>query len=781
MISTRPADAGADDTPSWSFTGEPGATFECRVERGATVVDDWAACPTPSPHDLTAEADGDYTFSVRARRRRRQPRPVGDRRLHARPRRPRGAGDHRLARRRGQRRRRPAWSFAGEAGASFECRLERADLTAVDDWAACTSPRAARPRRGDRRDVHLPRRGDRRRRQPQRRERRPPTSSTRRRPPRPPSAPGPPAVSADPSPAWSFTGEPGAGFECRLDRGATVVVGWAPCASPESFDLERRGRRDRTPSASAPSTPRATWAPRRPPPSSSTAPRPAAPTITAGPAADSSDATPTYTFTVEAGSGAECRLERGATVVDDWAACVEPAHATTSRSSPTAPTRSAPAPSTAPATRAPRRRWSHTLDRARSRGAHDHRAARRVLHRRHALLRVHRRGRRHVRVPPRARGDDVSAWAPCSTPAVVRPLRRGRRHVHVHRPRQRRRRQHEHGRHARRTTSTAPRPRPRSITSGPAAVSPDATPTYGFTIEAGAAATCRLERGATVVSDWAACTSPHTEDLVAPARRHVHVPRARDRHRRQHRGGGDARLRPRPQRARGAGDHGGADRRPAGRHADVRVDGGDRVRRASAASSAAATVVADWAACSTPHTPDLSASPTGPTRSACAPSTPPATPAPTPRARTRSTAPRRPRRRSPAARARTPPTTRRPSRSRARRARPSPAAWSAGATIVSGWAIVHEPDGLRSARPSPTAPTPSACARPTRRATPARRRRAPSRSTGPSRPPPRSTRAPATTATTARRSGRSRRRRSTDPSSAACGAGRPSSRTGPRA
>src|SRR6185436_10871822 len=58
------------------------------------------------------------------------------------------------------------------------------------------------------------------------------------------TAPATPAFSSEPaspasgrSPSWSFTGEAGARLECRLDRGATVVSGWATCSSPEAFDL----------------------------------------------------------------------------------------------------------------------------------------------------------------------------------------------------------------------------------------------------------------------------------------------------------------------------------------------------------------------------------------------------------------------------------------------------------------------------------------------------------------------------------------------------------------
>src|SRR6185503_3267014 len=51
---------------AFGFSGEAGATFECRVDRGATTISGWASCSSPRDVDLTADGDGTYTFSVRA-------------------------------------------------------------------------------------------------------------------------------------------------------------------------------------------------------------------------------------------------------------------------------------------------------------------------------------------------------------------------------------------------------------------------------------------------------------------------------------------------------------------------------------------------------------------------------------------------------------------------------------------------------------------------------------------------------------------------------------------
>src|SRR5439155_6274168 len=65
-ILTHPASPGHDAAPAWSFSGDAGTTFQCRLSRGGATVADWSACTSPRAYDLSAEADGAYTFSVRA-------------------------------------------------------------------------------------------------------------------------------------------------------------------------------------------------------------------------------------------------------------------------------------------------------------------------------------------------------------------------------------------------------------------------------------------------------------------------------------------------------------------------------------------------------------------------------------------------------------------------------------------------------------------------------------------------------------------------------------------
>ena len=62
-IDSGPAGATSDSTPTFSFSSEAGATFECRVYAGAPSGA-FASCS--SPHTTATLADGTYTFEVRA-------------------------------------------------------------------------------------------------------------------------------------------------------------------------------------------------------------------------------------------------------------------------------------------------------------------------------------------------------------------------------------------------------------------------------------------------------------------------------------------------------------------------------------------------------------------------------------------------------------------------------------------------------------------------------------------------------------------------------------------
>ncbi len=65
-VTSAPTTPSRLATPSWSFSGPPGATLECRLRRGSIVASDWVSCTSPQGFDLSAQPDGTYVFEVRA-------------------------------------------------------------------------------------------------------------------------------------------------------------------------------------------------------------------------------------------------------------------------------------------------------------------------------------------------------------------------------------------------------------------------------------------------------------------------------------------------------------------------------------------------------------------------------------------------------------------------------------------------------------------------------------------------------------------------------------------
>ena len=347
-----------------TFTDEAGSTVACRIERGATVRLDWAPCSSPHTYNLTAEPDGTYTFRVRAtdaagntgsetigmyrldrvaptaptitgaaerdhqrrdadvvvhRRRRHGVVRVPDRRrkrddgpelggLHepedlrhlraarrhvhllgtrhrrrgqlepvlaghvrARPHRAGRAVDHRRTER-PVAERDAVLLVHGGGRATTACRLERG-ATVVSDWATVREPAQLRPDAAARRRLHVPRTRDRRRRQ----HRAPQGTRTytldRTAPVAPTITAGPPADSSDDTPVYSFTGEAGATFACRLERGATRDRRLGAVHDAAGYDSLRRSTAP-TPSACARPTRPATPARTRPGTTRSTARRP---------------------------------------------------------------------------------------------------------------------------------------------------------------------------------------------------------------------------------------------------------------------------------------------------------------------------------------------------------------------------------------------------------------------------------------------------------------------------------------------------------------------------
>ena len=133
-ITGGPTGPTRDTTPTFTFTSEPGATFACQVDAGA-----YGACS--SPFTAPALANGAHTFRVRATDAASNTDVTpAVRSFTVDTVAPNTTINKKPAKRITTKRAR--FAFSSEAGARFQCRLDRGA------WKDCTSPRTVRVTKG---------------------------------------------------------------------------------------------------------------------------------------------------------------------------------------------------------------------------------------------------------------------------------------------------------------------------------------------------------------------------------------------------------------------------------------------------------------------------------------------------------------------------------------------------------------------------------------------------------------------------------------------------------
>ncbi|MBE2314543.1 Ig-like domain repeat protein [Solirubrobacter sp. CPCC 204708] len=315
-ITSGPTGTTNNASPSFGFTAETGATFECRLDGPGSTVGTWVACT--SPRAVGPLTDGTYTFNVRARdlagntdaspatRTFTVETAAPDTNITGGP---TGTTNSTSA----------SFTFTStKPNSTFECRLDTPAGNGT--FAACTSPQTYTTTANGAYTFHvraIDGAGN------------PDASPATRTFTVDTSAPdttidsGPTGTITNNSPQFTFSSsETGSTFECRLDGPGATPGTWQTCTSPRilgsladgayTFNVratDGAGNVDATPAtrtftvdAAAPDT-----------------------TIDSGPTGTITNASPQFAFSSsETGSTFECRLDGPGSATGTYQSCTSP-------------------------------------------------------------------------------------------------------------------------------------------------------------------------------------------------------------------------------------------------------------------------------------------------------------------------------------------------------------------------------------------------------------------------------------------------------------------------
>ncbi len=501
-MTAEPTSPGGTAAVSWSFDAPGAASTFCQVTRDGTALAPFASCPSPASYTLPG--DGTYVFFVRAGDdvgNQSEATASSEFVLDA-----TGPPPPQITARPGVvgRNTNPAWSFTAEAGASTFCQLSPAgpNPTGVSPCAGTQSysvdtdgayvfsvyaTDAFGRSSATTSDTYVLDR----------------------------VAPAAPVITeltspqTGATPTWAFTAEDGAVPTCRLLQGGTVVSSGCSAARSATYSLTRDGAytfsvfvTDAAGNVSATAMSGSYVLDRT---------APVAPVITGGPGAAGADETVQWSFSAEFAASTSCQLQSPGLPAPGFSACSTPTTAryilidegsytfsvratdaagntgppvtskyTLDRTAPAAPSITSAPPSrgndVAPT-------WAFTAERG---------AKTSCQLRRGAMV--------------------VEPFAPCSQSRTYTLTTDG---VYVFSVRA----TDAAGNTGPPATSTysldATAPETPTISSAPASPGRDREPTWFFTTEPGAAASCQLRRGATVVEPFARCSRSRTYTLTA--------------------------------------------------------------------------------------------------------------------------------------------------------------------------------------------------------------------------------------------------------------------------
>lgn len=297
VITTAPADPSDSPTPTWTFTIESGSAASCSVDGGT-----WNPCASPLVVDLVGATDGQHTLGVRATDAQDNTGPVttsaftldragpGAPTITDAPSSPGSAPT-------------VTWTFTAPADTTTTCRIDAGIAQPCDGSITTTFLTdgshglaiVARDPAGNRSAAATA------------------TYILDRLAPQIPTIIDAPATPARlTTPRWSFTLESHSMGECSLDR-----MPWVTCTTSFSADLSTA---DDGPHSFAVRSTDAAGNVGDPATGEFVLDRtpPGLPTIIGGPDPDSDDDTPTWTFAVDNGAVAECRIDDG-----PWSPCAD--------------------------------------------------------------------------------------------------------------------------------------------------------------------------------------------------------------------------------------------------------------------------------------------------------------------------------------------------------------------------------------------------------------------------------------------------------------------------
>ena len=205
--------------------------IECKLEKGALLIEDWTTCASPESHSLV-DGDGTYTFSVKQTDAAGNTSPVATDTYDLDATAPEttiDAGPSGIVQT-------PDVTFefsTDDPTAGFECNLDDTgftpctspmDITGLSDGGHVFDVRAVDPVGNEDPSPAAARSSS------------TPALRWSRRSKRPPSP------SNDDTPSWDLTGEAGATFECKLEKGGDRPLGLAQLWLAGDVHDDRRGR-----------------------------------------------------------------------------------------------------------------------------------------------------------------------------------------------------------------------------------------------------------------------------------------------------------------------------------------------------------------------------------------------------------------------------------------------------------------------------------------------------------------------------------------------------------